>query len=436
MDYTLYQLLWYFFIYGFLGWCLEIIYAAVRKKAFLNRGILNGPLCPIYGVGMVLSLIFFSPQKDRFVFLAISCAVLATLLEFFTGILMEKLFKKRWWDYSGYKYNLAGYVCLPFSALWGLAAALVIRFVHPFLASLLDRIPVFPGRAVLWLLLFILIIDTISVLGIIFTVQKHNQRIEDLAQSMHQVSSRLGNAIFSWIERRMAAAHPDAPAKQAAEKTALPANVFAAGCGFHKLVWLFFIGSFLGDLTETVFCYLTAGVLMSRSSVVYGRFSIVWGLGIVVLSVMLYRYRDKDDRYIFLFGTVVGGVYEYVCSVFTELVFGTVFWDYSKIPFNIGGRVNLLYCFFWGFAAVIWIKLIYPRLSGLIERIPKKIGIPLTYGMVLFMTINILVSSAALYRYTERSTGSAPANAFESLIDRRFPDARMKKIYPNAKIRK
>ena len=107
---------------------------------------------------------------------------------------------------------------------------------------------------------------------------------------------------------------------------------------------------------------------MSRSSVVYGDFSIVWGLGCVLLTAILYQYRNRSKGYIFIFGTVVGGVYEYVCSVFTEIVFGTVFWDYSKIPFNLGGRINLLFCFFWGIVAVLWLCFLYPRLSGLIEK--------------------------------------------------------------------
>ena len=131
-------------------------------------------------------------------------------------------------------------------------------------------------------------------------------------------------------------------------------------------------GEFLGDVTETIFCLVTSGRLMSRSSVVYGPFSIVWGLGAVFLTMILYQYRNKSDSFIFVFGTVLGGAYEYACSVFTELVFGTVFWDYSKIPFNLGGRINLLYCFFWGIAAVVWMRALYPRLSDWIEKIPKK----------------------------------------------------------------
>lgn len=134
---------------------------------------------------------------------------------------------------------------------------------------------------------------------------------------------------------------------------------------------------------------------MSRSSVVYGPFSIVWGLGCALLTAVLYRYKDRSDSFIFCFGTVLGGAYEYICSVFTELIFGTVFWDYSKIPFNLGGRINLLYCFFWGIAAVVWMKVLYPRFSGWIEKIPKKFGTWMTWILLLFMIFDICLSGLA-----------------------------------------
>ena len=198
-------------------------------------------------------------------------------------------------------------------------------------------------------------------------------------------------------------------------------------------MWLFLIGAFLGDMIETIFCRITAGVWMSRSSVVYGPFSIVWGLGAVLLTAVLYKYRHKSDSYVFLVGTVVGGVYEYLCSVFTELVFGTVFWDYSHLPFNLGGRINLLYCFFWGIAAVVWLKSIYPRLSQWIERLPLRIGRVLSWVLILFMVVNIAVSCLAMGRYTQRQTMDAPPDtALGQLLDRRFPDSRMERIYPNA----
>ena len=124
---------------------------------------------------------------------------------------------------------------------------------------------------------------------------------------------------------------------------------------------------------------------MSRSSLVWGDFSVVWGFAIAAATVLLYKYRDGSDRSLFLVGTFLGGAYEYICSVLSELVFGKVFWDYSKIPFNLGGRINLLYCFFWGIAAVVWMKMLYPFFSGLIEKVPKKAGHILTWVMLVFM---------------------------------------------------
>ena len=142
---------------------------------------------------------------------------------------------------------------------------------------------------------------------------------------------------------------------------------------------------------------------MSRSSLVWGPFSIVWGLAIALVTVLLYRYKDCSDRFLFLMGTVLGGAYEYLCSVFTEMMFGTVFWDYSKIPFNLGGRINLLYCFFWGIAAVVWFKGLYPVFS--------------------FM---------ALWRSDERSRGVAAEASWQQVMDERFGDERLARIYPNA----
>ena len=173
---------------------------------------------------------------------------------------------------------------------------------------------------------------------------------------------------------------------------------------------------------------------MSRSSLVWGPFSIVWGFGAVLLTVLLYRYRNRSDGFLFLMGTVAGGVYEYMCSVASEIVFGSVFWDYSKIPFNLGGRINLLYCFFWGIATVVWIKYCYPFLSRRIEKLPIRAGKILTWVVLIFMVINMLVSALALGRFTQRQSDPAPAqNVLEEILDERFPDERMNRIYPKIK---
>ena len=196
-------------------------------------------------------------------------------------------------------------------------------------------------------------------------------------------------------------------------------------------IWLFFIGSFLGDVIETVYCRIVEGVWMSRSSVVWGPFSIVWGLGIVLATVFLSKYKDKSDMVLFIAGSLLGGFYEYACSIFTEVAFGKVFWEYSHIPFNLGGRINLLYCFFWGTASVVWIKQLYPKFMSLIEKIPEKIGKISVGAIVVFMSTNIVVSGLALIRSTERSHDIEAKTVWQQFMDERFPDERIEKIYPN-----
>lgn len=156
---------------------------------------------------------------------------------------------------------------------------------------------------------------------------------------------------------------------------------------------------------------------MSRSSLVWGPFSIVWGLALALVTWFLYKYKDRSESFLFLTGTFLGGAYEYLCSVFTEIFFGKVFWDYSKLPFNLGGRINLLYCFFWGIAAVVWFKKVYPFLSGLIEKIPVRPGKIITWILTVFMCCNMIVSSAALMRYDQRAQGVEAQNQIEKWVD-------------------
>lgn len=143
--------------------------------------------------------------------------------------------------------------------------------------------------------------------------------------------------------------------------------------------------------------------------------------------------RIKGIVFFSLQEPLLGGAYEYFCSVFTELVFGKVFWDYSKIPFNLGGRINLLYCFFWGIAAVVWFKILFPPVEKWIEKIPAVAGKILTWVLLGFMVCNILVSCVALVRYDERGNGVQATNAVQKWADAHYDDAKMKKIYPNAK---
>ena len=437
MEYTVYQLAFFFFIYSFAGWCIEVCCAAIQKRKFVNRGFVNGPLCPIYGSGAVLFAVFLPELKEAPFFLFLAGAILASILEFTTGALLEKLFHRKWWDYSNIRWNYEGYVCLPFSLGWGVCAVVLNMFLNPLLVKLLRIMPRLLMVIIMIALTVALVLDTVGTTLAIRGLQKKQVQLAEFTEGVSQVSKLLENAITRRIQKRMDKAFPmlEIPKIKRQKRTKEKETVFAEGCSFYKLVSLFFIGAFLGDITETIFCLITAGKLMSRSSVVYGPFSIVWGLGCAFLTAILYRIRNKNDSYIFIAGTLLGGVYEYICSVFTELVFGTVFWDYSKFAFNLGGRINLLYCFFWGIAAVVWMKLLYPRLSAWIEKIPMKAGKIICTVMLVFMIFDCLLSAMALGRYTERNTtGKQAQNEVESFLDEHFGDERMERIYPNAKI--
>lgn len=200
---------------------------------------------------------------------------------------------------------------------------------------------------------------------------------------------------------------------------------FARGVSFYKLFWVFFFASFLGAAVETLFMFLTRGELQNRSGVIYGQFSLVWGMGAVLFTVCFHRLSGKRDLCIFLAGAVLGGAYEYLCSWAQEILFGACFWDYSHIPLNINGRVSLFYSMFWGVAAVLWVKDLYPRMCALIGHIPNRVGRPLTWAVTLFMAFNILLSAAALARWDQRQLGAPPQNSVEVFLDRRFPDQRM-----------
>lgn len=197
-----------------------------------------------------------------------------------------------------------------------------------------------------------------------------------------------------------------------------------------ELFWIFFIAAFLGALIETVFCRFSMGYFMSRSGVIYGSFSLVWGLGAAALTVALRPLLLCRDGWLFLAGTLVGGVWEYGCSWFQEVVFGASFWDYSHLPLNINGRVNLVYCLFWGAAALIWMRVLCPCILQWVRKIPAGVRPRLTTALVLFMTANILISALALVRMEQRQQGIPAMGPVAEFLDETYPDRLMERVYP------
>lgn len=206
---------------------------------------------------------------------------------------------------------------------------------------------------------------------------------------------------------------------------------FAHGLNFYQLFWIFFIGCFLGVVVETIWCLLTRHHYESRTGLIYGPFNLVYGFGALFMTLGLNWLSKKRDAWIFLGGFVIGSVFEYICSWVQEFLFGTVSWQYDEMPFNLNGRINLLYSIFWGLLALLWVKGIYPWMCRLVNRIPDKIGKPLTWVLLVFMILNSAISGLAVGRMSARYAGEPAANALEQFLDDHYPDERLQKIYPN-----
>ena len=131
----------YFTIYSFLGWMCECVYCSVPAKKFINRGFLAGPVCPVYGFGALLVILALQPVADRAVLVFLAGMVLTSALEYLTSVILEKLFHMKWWDYSHYRFNIHGRVCLLNSVLFGLLCVVVVMGIHPHVAARVGRIP-------------------------------------------------------------------------------------------------------------------------------------------------------------------------------------------------------------------------------------------------------------------------------------------------------
>ncbi len=193
---SFYDMNMYFFIYAFLGWVLEVIYATLKTGKFVNRGFLNGPVCPIYGVGIAVLVLLLNPISDKWWLLFIVGSLFATVLEFLTGFILDKIFKAKWWDYHDEHFNLLGYVCLKFSLIWGVAVVLVFEIFVPVTNKLIDLIPFnYFGMILLILLWIVLIIDIISDVFLINKLKKDMNEYDRIAELYKEGSDKIGEKI-------------------------------------------------------------------------------------------------------------------------------------------------------------------------------------------------------------------------------------------------
>ena len=221
------------------------------------------------------------------------------------------------------------------------------------------------------------------------------------------------------------------PSNTAIDLSESQSDHFASGLNFYKILLICFVGSFAGVVVEMLWCLVRNGYIESRAGLVYGPFNLLYGVGAVALTLCLYKYRNRGAWISFLGGMIVGSVIEYLCSWGQELIFGSCSWDYSALPFNLNGRICLLYSIFWGVLGILWIKTIYPIVAELILKLPNKAGKLLTWALAVFFVFDSFMTVAAMTRWTRRMDGVEPTSSFAEFLDERFPDHRMERVFSN-----
>lgn len=202
-GYEITTLIWYFIIYSFLGWCVEVVYCTVNSGRVENRGFLDGPVCPIYGWGMLLVILLIRVCGYQNVtdcaspILFFGGMILASSIELLAGWIMMKLFHMRWWDYSQRPFNIGGYICLQFSLAWGLASLLTVKLIHIPLTHLIEGrffsgvycLPMLAACALVYL------IDLFMTVRRIMGINRSLERFEEVSLHLHEVSEELSQKL-------------------------------------------------------------------------------------------------------------------------------------------------------------------------------------------------------------------------------------------------
>lgn len=420
------DLILYLFIYSFIGWMVEVVVIAISEHRFANRGILNLPLCLSYGIIMDLLIILTREQTSHGFIMFGICLVVISATEFLAGYLVNRLFHRQLWDYMNLSLFGGRWQGLVISILVAFCFFTFLKLVHPFVYTLIHLLPRTVKYGLCIGLLAVLLLDILLVIPAFSEAKNRIGRF-----IYRHIRARLDKAYPSLAEpnRETAVADPsdaavmvlsDRPAKEEGEISSK--EVFARGICFDKLVWVFLIFGLVGNLIETVVVRYQTGIWMRRASLIFIPVSVVWGFAGVIVVVVLSHMAVKEDRYVFVGGFLLGGSFEYLCSVFTETFLGTKFWDYSDMPFNFAGRANLLFCFLWGLLAVLWLKFAYPPLSRAIERIPPVIGKTVTFVLVVLLVMDAVISCSVMLRCSRRRSDPVAHNYLEAYIDENYPD--------------
>lgn len=192
-----------FTFYSFLGWVCETVYCSVNARKFINRGFLNGPFCPVYGIGALLVVKILSPFERNIAALFILGMFLTSLLEYITAYLLEKLFHTKWWDYSTYKFNIHGRVCLKNSLMFGALSVIMLTFINPMAQAIINKMTPLLVWLIAVILLVYFIVDTAVTVHTILQINGKLAQMEELRNEFAEKSALIKARLYKSIEAKL-----------------------------------------------------------------------------------------------------------------------------------------------------------------------------------------------------------------------------------------
>lgn len=195
LGFSLYEMCLLFIVWSFIGWAIEVCTHALKMGEYSNRGFLSMPICPIYGLGVLIITILLHPFMDIPILMFICSSLICTAFELFVGVTMKMIFHNVWWDYSDEHFNFKGYICLKTSILWGMGCLIVEYCAEPQIEWLVDSIPTTAGTVFIGVMGVLIIIDCSNSVAAVYKLNLRLKEISEISEKMYNSSQKLGKAL-------------------------------------------------------------------------------------------------------------------------------------------------------------------------------------------------------------------------------------------------
>ena len=200
------------------------------------------------------------------------------------------------------------------------------------------------------------------------------------------------------------------------------------------ILWLFLLGAILGFILESIFYVLKYHEFANKKGLWYGPLKPIYGTGVVLINLLLYKVKDKSIFKTFLYGVIIGTLFEYFASLFQEYVLGVYTWTYQGFNLNLNGRIYLPYCLAWGFITILYFKLIYPSYLKIFNKLYSKTWQIISLVISIFLIYDFVLTGLIAHRYSERNANIPASNKVMKYIDQHYPDELVQERMPKLRL--